>query len=609
MNMNTESLTRYVEYASGDHRLIKKADSSELKESLSKCPKALRIQESLDSEAAAGWWVPISFYNKINGNNRNYNKKLWENVINNQRDTFVGSGMLTDHPQGDSDGSPKDICGVWLDAKMDPPNCDGSGLVYGLLVPCGRNGEDLKDCLSKGLKIGTSSSGFGKLLGDGVTVDPDTYVIERLADWVLNPSQGTFFSYDESSDSITDKSLTESTTIHNQETIIKESTVKDSKIAKLEEKKFRRDMESFLESADNIKDPQERLEEFKEIRSYLEDGACPDLKEKIESKIAEEEAYIKQAVREKMELAEEMDISSPKDLKEKLTQITEDVRIIESESKNWKAISEKLQAKYNEANETIKNLPTKSYAKYLENKNQTLSKQLLEQNSKAAQIVTQMLEAYNKLKEENAELKQDLAECDEEKQNLKEKLQEASKYNNLAAVADSKNRETYGTLEEQLKEALSQVSKLTSLATSQRAKIEESEKKLAKLSALNEKRRNTIYKLIEEAKSAREEVEEMQEEIPEKCDNTVEAYYKSLYNEYGRQVLPFKKKILEAINLTEAKQVFFKDVLQNMKESKDISSLNIPKATYITPAERQNALGLNFMKKSTIMDRKPEGWI
>jgi hypothetical protein len=42
-------------------------------------------------------------------------------------------------------------------------------------------------------RVGTSSSGFGEV-GPGNIVDPDTYIIERLADLVLNPSQGTYGS-------------------------------------------------------------------------------------------------------------------------------------------------------------------------------------------------------------------------------------------------------------------------------------------------------------------------------------------------------------------------------------------------------------------------------
>ena len=190
---------------------------------------------------------------------------------------------------------------------------------------------------------------------DGVTVDPDTFQIERLADWVLNPSQGTFFAYDESDDNVEDKSFRESVSddavsvsmTDNKQENMKENVVKDSTstLTRLEEKKFRRDMESFLESAIKIEDPQARLQEFKDIRSWLDNGACPDLKEQVEAKIQEAEEYIHTALQEKAEYQNELEISSPKDLKEKLTSLAEDTKILKEESIGWKDVSTKLQEK------------------------------------------------------------------------------------------------------------------------------------------------------------------------------------------------------------------------------------------------------------------------
>ena len=83
----TQGLERYVESISFSNKLIRKADINVIRESISKMPTKLR--ESMESEAAEGWWVPISHYgNYKNGNGRIYNTKLWENVINNQKDVF-----------------------------------------------------------------------------------------------------------------------------------------------------------------------------------------------------------------------------------------------------------------------------------------------------------------------------------------------------------------------------------------------------------------------------------------------------------------------------------------------------------------------------------------
>ena len=175
MDNSDKVLTRFTESFSCSQKTLVAATQEELQESFSKAPG--RLKEAISSEKEGGpkgYWVPISFYNKKNLNKRIYNRALWDNVINKQRGTYVGSPMLADHPQGDNDGNPKDICGVWLDGKIGEPDENGIGMVYGLLVPSGTLGRDLMDHLKNGLRIGTSSSGFGRLLPDGVTVVPDT---------------------------------------------------------------------------------------------------------------------------------------------------------------------------------------------------------------------------------------------------------------------------------------------------------------------------------------------------------------------------------------------------------------------------------------------------
>jgi hypothetical protein len=613
--MENNKLTRFVESCMVGKGYIKEATSQELQESLKR--QTTRLTESVNSESG-GWWVPISFYNKLNGNNRNYNKKLWENVINNQRDVYAGSSMLLDHPQGDSDGSPRDICGVWLDAKLDPPGRDGIGLVYGLLVPCGRNGEDLKDCLKKGLRIGTSSSGFGQLMSDGVTVDPDTYQIERLADWVLNPSQQTFFSYDEGCNSIEDRSIREAieekSNIMN-ENIIKENTMKDSKIAKLEEKKFRRDMESFLESANSIKDPQERLEEFKEIKSYLEDGACPDLREKIEKKIAEEEKAIKDALQDSVTLKEKFGISSADDLAEKLTRLTEDAKVIESESQQWKSIAEKLQEKYTETKKNLEARPTSEFVEALQDSNAKLNEKITLQNKKAYEVVAKLTETCKSLQKEVEDLKA-------EKETLNESIGSLQSTSDLAKKADTMNQRSYIELQEAYKASEEKNQELAKVVESQKEAIESYKSRLTEAIASIRESRSDLRKQKRQSSELRESLEsaerllrrkqriEEAEELDERREamTPVELYYESLYEQYGREILPFKKRLLECANLVDAKQVFYSKVLQNMRESKSIDEDRIPQSLAITPEQRKEAMNLNCETPDSI-DRMPKGWV
>lgn len=609
---NIEGLVRFVESANIDHRLIKKAENNELKESLSRCSQNIKFKESLD--ATEGWWVPVSFYNKVNGNNRNYSKKLWENVINNQKDVWKGSPMLEDHPQDDSDGNPRDICGVWLDAKLDPPDRNGEGLVWGLLIPSGRLGDDLKDHLKNGLKIGTSSSGFGQLMSDGVTVDPDTYTIERLADFVLNPSQGTFFSYDESDDNIEDSSIRESAhNTFNESNKVKEITMRDSKIAKLEEKKFRKDMESFLEDANNIRDPQERLEEFKEIRSFLEEGVCPDLKEKIEAKIANEEAEIKKMISDGIEMREELGIKDPQDLKEKITRISEEASILEKESRDWKAISERLQSKYTSLKKDLENRPTNAYASYLEDKNNKLTEQLRSQNQEAYSIIKNLTEAYKKLKETNVNQKKQIETLTFEK----EKLNEACEEIQLNGKAKDKKfddfAESTDLLKQELRETRRNNMKLLSVIKSQRVALEKAAIKNESFSKLNREKSRSLTRLMNETKGIQRqldaEVDEREAIERDLSMSSVDEYYESLYNTYGNQILPFKEKILRAKTLAEAKRLFFQDILGNLRESKRIDKTRIPQTMYISENERKATLGEENFERTSMIDRKPDGWV
>ena len=668
MNRDTSNLTLFVESACSDHRLLQKADISELKEALTRCPT--RIKESA-SDSPSGWWVPISFYNKVNGNRRNYTKRLWENVRDKQKDTWCGSAMLCDHPSGDSDGNPKDICGVWLDMKLGDPDQTGKGLVFGLLMPSGRNGEDLQSHLQNGLKIGTSSSGFGKLMSDGVTVDPDTYVIERLADWVLNPSQGTFFSYNENNE-VEDRSMRESDKtedrieersnfigsirdtaerymrVHpdaemdevvdavrntypeegftretierfvkdyymNESNNTKETIMKDSaKLTKLEEKKFRRDMESFLESANSIRDPQERLEELKDIREYFEDGACPDLREKVEQKITEQEALIKQMLSERLEMKEELGVDSVRELKEKLTEIADNVKLTEKEAKDWKQISEQLQDKLTEATNNLNSRPTEAFVSFQKEKIDKLAETLKEHDTQAADVVKSLSESYKTLKEEKdtaedkaEQLEKDKATLEESVKSYEEKLTESTK--SLDELT-----EKFNELSAKYKTALKELSLFKKLVGKNRELFEKAIKSNEDFKESQAKSEQTIEHLNKDIKSAKIALKEsVSKKALEDIANMTETekYFESLYEQYGSDIEPFRSKIVNAVTLAEAKKIFFSDVLSSMKESQDIEKMRLPESISMSMEDRAMAITKEPLKKTSSLSRMPKGWM
>ena len=123
-----------------------------------------------------------------NLNGRVYTRELWDNVINKQQDNWKGLCGLSDHPEGDDPGQFKQSSIVWLDMMID----DLNKIVWAIGSFVGQYGHLAQEIIEAGGRIGFSSSGFGELMMDGKTVNPDTYQIERVADIVLNPSQGVY---------------------------------------------------------------------------------------------------------------------------------------------------------------------------------------------------------------------------------------------------------------------------------------------------------------------------------------------------------------------------------------------------------------------------------
>ena len=599
MDNSDKVLTRFTESFSCSQKTLVAATQEELQESFSKAPG--RLKEAISSEKEGGpkgYWVPISFYNKKNLNKRIYNRALWDNVINKQRGTYVGSPMLADHPQGDNDGNPKDICGVWLDGKIGEPDENGIGMVYGLLVPSGTLGRDLMDHLKNGLRIGTSSSGFGRLLPDGVTVDPDTYIIERLGDCVLAPSQSTYFSYDEGSNDMVDTSVRESverkqesassttidtvsdrnTNITNNTENFMEKAVSDHKFTKLEEKRFRRDMLSFLENAEkNIKDPQERLEEFKTIESYLEDGACPDLKEQIEQKIKAEEDFIKTAIAEKIQMKEELQIESTKDLKRKLTQIMEDTSVLNKEAKDWKKVSEALQEKLIKASTALKKAeaelkvrPTSKYAQTLEESCSVLKAEKEATEKSQVEICSKYMEKSLASESRAVAAEHKVAELQEEVDYLKggtvASIKGIKALQEKIALLSKEN--------EELKESVDKLAKDNALYAEslqdQRAKMEELVEKQNKSNSIIRSYRESNSELKKALDASVSKTKKMTESADKaaarKAMSPQERFYAEKEAQYGDSVKELKEKICGAKTLPDAKNAFLFGMLSEQKD-------------------------------------------
>lgn len=141
------------------------------------------------------WQFPISKINTKehpNLNGRVYNRQLWENVINKQTDVWKCGTGLANHPADDEDGDFMKQAIVWLDGFIGDDD-----IIYGIGTFVGEGGALARQIIGVGGRVGFSSSGFGDFLSDGITVEPEGYEIDRLADLVLNPSQGVYGDYND----------------------------------------------------------------------------------------------------------------------------------------------------------------------------------------------------------------------------------------------------------------------------------------------------------------------------------------------------------------------------------------------------------------------------
>lgn len=144
------------------------------------------------------WSFPISRFDHVNINRRNYPKGLWERVINEQKHVWEGGTGLADHPVGDEDPAFKDTAVVWSNLRMDESN----NLVWADAIFVGDNGKLAEEILENGGKVGFSTAGMGDLekvtentengLMEFYNVVPEEFILERVADVVHNPSQDVY---------------------------------------------------------------------------------------------------------------------------------------------------------------------------------------------------------------------------------------------------------------------------------------------------------------------------------------------------------------------------------------------------------------------------------
>ena len=517
------------------------------------------------------WRLPVSRYDVENLNGRIYPQKLWENVQ--KQNDWVGITGLMDHPEDDSPGSTKDGAIVWLGLEIDKLD----KIIYGIGAFVGFWGSLCEAILEVGGRLGFSSSGFGDMLSDGKTVDPDSFILERLADVVFNPSQSVYGdmsnSYgNDSNIEYSDKGLTESakSKIVQSKEVKEMDTNKETKVmSKTEEKMFRKYVEQFLAEADKITNPSARLKEVADINSMFESGVAPDLKEKVEAKLVEERDNLEKLIAEATDTKEKLGVESLNKMAEASKVLAAKSITLEEQTADYKQLVDELivaNQKLKKENTSLKakigihnsvatknSKVTNSKLVSLSDKNDTLGKQFAYFEAKSQKLSTQV----KSLSRSNEKLEADL-----------------NKARKLLALAESKKEDSSAkitNMEHHLLQAKIKNRKLNEVLSAARKSVKyltEQNSKLVldknKMNAHMVEQEETIKMLSNPQYAQYQEKQDYQDEMTgyvnfrESGGVDVEDYWFDIYKRYGESAKPFESKIRGAKTLSEATSNFLK---------------------------------------------------
>lgn len=573
---------RLTESASND-ALIKKAmklrESATDKELFDKVIAKLR-------EAGAGnerklWKFPVSRFGNKNGNGRIYPRKLWENVIENQRDVWQGGCGLADHPVEDDDpGEFKTSAIVWLDMMID----DANKLIWAIGTFVGEYGRLAQEIIEAGGRVGFSSSGFGELDPfDKTTINADTYQIERVADIVTNPSQSVFGdignAHENTNIEYSKQSIVESQSPKSK--ILKENTnmaavnavenkdklqestqapAAKSEMSKMEKAIILKYVENLTSEAEKIKNPAERLKETNKILEMVEESGDEELKEKVTESLIEARNDLTKMIESAVAVQSELgDLST---LAENVKDVTKQGVLLNEQVKDYEslchALEEKTQALFNE-NKTLKaKLELKESAiKSKSLKNNVSIIKAYEKNDKMVEALTRVESAFNKLQENNRKLSVTNTRLEAENGKLTTALRESeARLKDKLRLNESKKINDMEVTINLLKEQVGRLQlKNKALDASLRAK----EKEFREFKE-DQKMENHIEPKFESYVTD-------QLNFRENRGIEVEKYWNDLCNQYGEaKMKPFEKSIRGAKTYREAFNNFIKN-LSKIEES------------------------------------------
>jgi len=371
--------------------------------------------------------VPVSRYDWLNENGRSYPKALWEKVINDQKEVWDGGIGLANHPIDENNEDVQKIFGVWKNLRLN----EKLSLVEADIYLVGPPGKHASEILEAGGRIGFSSSGFGELdESDNSTVNPQTYILERVSDWVLNPSQRVYGS-------INNKSQAENTIIKEsselpESNILKESVPMPStfKMSKIEMRKFVEDTEKWISEANQQKDLKEKKEFLEEILSYFPEkmeGKVADLHTNVTLMLQETSKEIDKAIVEFTRVKESFGVDEASKLEEGLTNILVDTKLHERNAKEWESLAKALKEELQKSRMINEELPTnEDYNTLLEN-NKKVTSIFAEKEAQLLGYIESLNKALEEEKANNAKLMKQAHEIWESKNIISSRLERTMK--------------------------------------------------------------------------------------------------------------------------------------------------------------------------------------
>lgn len=540
-------------------------------------------------KAQAVYTFPISHPGVKNLNGRIYPVALWENVISKRQGE--GTFGLMNHP--DNDGSVKDIWCVWKNLRL---NEDKSTLLCDAYL-VGRNGSDVKEMLEAGGKVGLSTSGFGEFTEDNVTLNASSFELERVADFVFNPSAQV---YGEQKDIIDKKRES-----------VKEEVMADnlSNTSPLMEKSVRLNLLSVWKEVRTEQDLVKRIEKEKNLLNESNETFTLDIQKEVrESLDADTRAYDDFAQKgmtmesSKADLNEQLvSLKNENDtLKEQLKQSNANIDLMGEKMKKAETLLDTLKVFSSKMKENYKTITAEknamidcgrykeaiAYGDQCDKQIDSLKERVADAEDKLEES-SDLFEEITSLKEENESLKEQISTL---KERFNNSILDRKKYrDSLSEIKSLKNRVRF------LKKKLETVwvsSDNDNIDVSVKSKkspddteeedtgdedysIEDLDTEVDKTTSVKPRDLDT------DTDKEEDEGDEEEEEKPEKEESVkpnidVRLYYRDLYKK-NPSVIKIKEDILKCKNVLDAQRTY-----SRLHSLIDMDTLDVTPVTKIT---------------------------